>query len=134
MSVLRKLSMIYLLSASAFSMLFVIDRNPNLDQTSRNTVAAGLDAIRNNVTNPIAHTVRSGADFASAAVRFGSATAPTGSPVVTIPVAPLPPIALPATSPLAAPEPSFAPLKMPKATVPGLSIAAEADHHTVPKH
>lgn len=52
-SLLRKLSVMYLLCAMAFGTAIVLDRNPALDRASRQAVASGLDAVRTHVAEPV---------------------------------------------------------------------------------
>lgn len=52
MSALRKLSVVYVLCALAFSVQLSLDRNPALDRASRVAVASGLQATRTYVVIP----------------------------------------------------------------------------------
>jgi len=52
MSALRKLSVVYVLCALAFSVQISLDRNPALDKASRAAVASGLQAARTYVVVP----------------------------------------------------------------------------------
>jgi len=58
MSAIRKLSLMYLLCAMAFSVLLAFDRDPALEQASRRTVIAGLEGLRSDVAQPVGEVVR----------------------------------------------------------------------------
>jgi hypothetical protein len=74
MSTLRALSVIYLLCALAFSTALVLDRNPALNEASRQTVAAALDATRSYVAEPAAGLVRDTAKQMMAAISGGQSS------------------------------------------------------------
>jgi hypothetical protein len=126
MSALRKLSAVYLLCASVFSVMVAFDRDPPLEQASRRTVAMGLDAIRGHLIDPAISFGRAQSTNLMQAM-FG---APAAKPEARKPVAPttamaLAPVHIVPPAPVVAPEPS---LMMPSAPVivpPQIRIAPE---------
>src|SRR3569832_341280 len=125
MSVLRKLSMIYMLCALAFSTAILFEHDPALEQASRKTVAAALDAIRDHVAAPVARLAQSGIARVVAALSLPDKTTPSpvAPPAKTAAVPKPAPIVIPIPGPLPAPEPSPATAAVPEATVPDLQVA-----------
>ncbi len=60
MSAARKLSVIYLALAASFAVQFAFQRDPGLEQSSRQTVAAALDTTRAYVVTPVTEMAREG--------------------------------------------------------------------------
>lgn len=127
MSVLRKLSMIYVLCALAFGIAVILDRNPALDHASRKVVAAVLDSLRDKIVTPAARFAEAGIARVVAAVSIPdkSAPAPDAPPGRTA-TAPKPaPVIIPPAPPLTAPEPTLSTPEAPAASVPDLQLAEE---------
>jgi len=121
--------MVYMLSALAFSVAILFDRDPAAELASRKAVAVALDALRDNVAVPLGRLAYAGVARVVAAVSIPDAPAPLPHPAAhptTVAAAPKPaPVAIPAPPPLTAPEPTpLAPAAL-TATVPNLRIADE---------
>ena len=121
--------MVYMLSALAFSVAILFDRDPAAELASRKAVAVALDALRDNVAVPLGRLAYAGVARVVAAVSIPDAPAPLPRPAAhptTVAAAPKPaPVAIPAPPPLTAPEPTpLAPAAL-TATVPNLQIADE---------
>jgi len=125
MSVLRKLSMIYVLCALAFGAVIACERNPALEQASRKAVALALDALRDRVATPAARLAHAGIARVVAAISVPDKRAPVAHPTRAAMVPKPAPVAIPAPPPLTAPEPAVATPDAPEATVPDLQIADE---------
>jgi lipoprotein-anchoring transpeptidase ErfK/SrfK len=71
MSVVRKLSVIYLLCAALFSVQWAFDRDPALERASRRTVAIALETVRARVVVPGIALARAGGEHLFTAARAG---------------------------------------------------------------
>jgi len=140
MSFVRRLSVIFVLAALAFSVEIAFDRDPGLEQASRRTVATGLETIRFYVVAPgTAVAVDSGRRFLA---MVSEAMRPAAKPVAQSPaqtaavpskprVAPPPARPVAPTAPAAtAPEPAVAPIQLvrvtPKREPPPILVLPEA--------
>jgi L,D-transpeptidase catalytic domain len=130
MSVLRKLSVMYLLSASAFGVMLAFDRDPALEQVSRHTVATALDLLRGRVVQPAVALARGGSD--RLATMWTAKSSPAiarneyGPPVwLGVKLSPHA-IVIPTPAPLAPPQPRLIAPDLPDAPLPDVRIAAEA--------
>lgn len=88
-SLLRTLSVIYVLGALAFSTAIVLDRNPALDRASRHAVAVALDGIRSHVVEPAFALAEQGARRVAETIEPHGVTAPKRK-VASAPVKPRP--------------------------------------------
>ncbi|MEJ1969472.1 MAG: L,D-transpeptidase family protein, partial [Rhizomicrobium sp.] len=128
MSLVRKLSVIYLLCAAAFGVAMAFDRDPALEQASRRTVAATIDGLRNEVVQPGLGLVTAGAEQIAAAISDvtkppAKVLAPRREVARTVPPPPQH-VVIPAPVPLAAPTPVLVAPAAPQAVVPDIQIAA----------
>src|ERR1700759_1049098 len=130
MSVLRKLSLTYLLCAMAFTVLLAFDRAPTLEQQTRQAAASGLESTRTYVTQPIAEMAQTGTHFIVASI-FGDPARTPAKPVLAATPRPprvaIPPVHLKAPSGphLVTPQPA------PDVAPPDIAIA-EAPPTTAP--
>ena len=116
--------MIYVLSALAFGTAVLFDRDPALEQASRNTVAAALDTIRGHVIDPVARVAQAGIARIVAAVSIPDRPIAPARPPLDTAAAPKPaPVVIPTPAPLTAPEPTLATPAAPQVAVPDLQIA-----------
>lgn len=130
MSPIRRLSVVYLLCASAFTVLVAFDRDPALEHASRKTVAAALDAVRGNLIAPVVSFARNGS------ARLVAAVSGSDKPVARIaPARPAPkfaavpkpaPVLIPPPARLAPPKPDLIAPQMPVASVPDIHVADAA--------
>ena len=129
MSALRKLSVIYVLCALAFSVQIAFDRDPALEKASRATVAAALDTTRTHVVAPAAGF------FRDAGSHVADLISGPAQPSRKTPVAPdrdvarvkLPPPALPVP-----PAPVLAAPQAPVVAPPDIDVAREAPPPAAP--
>ena len=123
MSVLRKLSLTYLLCALAFTVLLTFDRAPSIERQSRQATAAALDATRTYVTQPVVEMAQTGTKFVVASI-FGDSPS-TGTPAKPIlAAAPRPPrVAIPTVHLKAPAEPNLVTPQTPEIATPGIEIA-----------
>ena len=105
MSLVRKLSVIYLLCALAFSTQMLFERAPALEQASRQTVAQGLDATRAYVIDPIADLARQGTQLIVATLSGDQGKPNTKAPAPPVLAATLPRVVVPPARRVVPPEP-----------------------------
>jgi len=121
--------MVYMLSALAFSVAILFDRDPAAELASRKAVAVALDTLRDHIAAPLGRLAQAGVARVVAAVSIPDAPAPQSRPAarpVTTAAVPKPaPVAIPAPPPLIAPEPTFITPDLPAATVPDIRLADE---------
>jgi lipoprotein-anchoring transpeptidase ErfK/SrfK len=129
MSVVRKLSMIYLLCAGIFGVQWAFDRDPALERASRHSVAVALETVRAKVVVPGIALAFDGSNRLAAAITgYGSpkrvARAP-GAPHHRLALVPRPTVRIPAPAKLVPPKPRMATPNLPSAAVPDLRVAVD---------
>jgi len=121
--------MIYMLSALAFSVAILFDRDPAAELASRKAVAVALEALRDHVAAPLGRLAQAGVARVVAAVSIPDApvrqSRPAARPVTTAAVPKPTRVAIPAPPPLTAPEPTLITPNLPAATVPDIRLANE---------
>ena len=131
MSAIRKLSVIYLLCATAFSVAFAFDRHPALEQASRQTVAAGIEGIRSYIVQPAQSVARESGEAVVAVVTGilnpSVAQAPIKARVAAAPpravvVPPKPAAIAPLQVHVAAPAPKFVTITPARQLKPELAL------------
>jgi len=123
MSALRKLSVIYLLCALAFSVQIAFQRDPALERASRKSVAAGLIATRTYVVEPAAGF------FRDAGKRVADLISGPAEPARKAPEPPRHDLAIAKPRPPVLPVPPAPVLAAPQAPVvapPDIDVAREA--------
>jgi lipoprotein-anchoring transpeptidase ErfK/SrfK len=128
-SLLRTLSLIYVMGALLFSAAIVLDRNPPLDRASRHAVAVALDAIRSHVVEPAFAAAEEGTRRVASI--FTSDLQKPVTPKITAKAAPkpaaLPRVTLPKPAPVIPKQPDLAtPPPAAEPAAPQLDIAEEA--------
>ena len=105
MLLVRKLSVIYLLCALAFSTMMLFERAPALEQASRHTVAQGLDATRTYVIDPIADLAHQGTQLIVATLSGDESKPFAKAPPPPVLAAAPPRVVIPRAHPVVPPEP-----------------------------
>ena len=105
MLLVRKLSVIYLLCALAFSTQMLFERAPAIGQASRQTVAQGLDATRTYVIDPIADLARQGTQLIVATLSGEQAKPSAKTPAPPVLAAAPPRVDIPRAHQVVPPKP-----------------------------
>ncbi|HEY0302428.1 MAG TPA: L,D-transpeptidase [Rhizomicrobium sp.] len=127
MSLVRKLSIVYLLCALAFGVQLAFERAPAFEQASRQMVAAGLETTRAYVVTPIADLAREGTTLI-VAMLSGKPAAPADKPAAHRATAATPPaVVIPKAAPVVPKAPVLTPpLPAPDVALPDFDIADAA--------
>ncbi len=131
MPTLRKLSVLYLLCATWFTVAIAFDRDPPLERASRSAVGVILKALNGHVVHPGAQLARAGTDRLIASLypprRVQTRiTRATPAPNMPAPLRRQASVVIPATRPLAPRSPHLAAPSLPSAAVPEIHIAPSA--------
>ncbi|MEI9888046.1 MAG: L,D-transpeptidase [Rhizomicrobium sp.] len=125
MSLVRKLSLIYLLCALAFGVQLAFERAPAVEQASRQAVATALETTRAYVVTPIVDLAQEGSTLIVAMLSSDPA-APANKPAAHRTTAAAPPrVVVPKAAPVVPKAPVLAvPQAAPEVAPPDFAIAA----------